>query len=153
MISYVAGVPGGTNDNDETGNPLGGWRRDFQRDRERNLGQATLLGGLLTFTTYQPFNDPCQQDGQSFLYGLHYQTGTSHFRSVFGGLGLGDDNQVLESFLLGRGLAITPNLHVGSGNPTAFIQTSTGVIIEIPQTDLPNNEFRSGRRSWREIVK
>ncbi|NLV25346.1 MAG: hypothetical protein GXY54_11260, partial [Deltaproteobacteria bacterium] len=153
LISYVAGVPGGTNDNDETGNPLGGWRRDFQRDRERNLGQATLLGGLLTFTTYQPFNDPCQQDGQSFLYGLHYQTGTSHFRSVFGGLGLGDDNQVLESFLLGRGLAITPNLHVGSGNPTAFIQTSTGVIIEIPQTDLPNNEFRSGRRSWREIVK
>ena len=29
-----------------------GWVLDFDLDRERNLGQATLLGGLLTFTTY-----------------------------------------------------------------------------------------------------
>jgi len=53
---------------------------------------------------------------------------------------------------LGTGLALTPSLHVGSGDAdaTAFVQTSTGEIIEIAQEDLPLKTFKSGRSSWRQ---
>ena len=131
-----------------------GWYRDFpvaSRPRERNLGQATLLGGLLTFTTYQPYDDLCQQEGQAYLYGLYYQTGTAWYSSVFGALGLDADDNVKESISLGRGLATTPNLHVGEGGPTAFVQTSTGEIVEMPQTNLPLGNYKTGRRSWEEV--
>lgn len=129
-----------------------GWYRDFpavSRLGERNVGQATLLGGLLTFTTYQPYDNPCKQEGIAYLYGLYYQTGTTWYRTVFSDRSLEGD-RVLESISLGRGLATTPNLHVGSGEgPTAFVQTSTGEIIEIPQTP-PLDNFKSGFQSWRE---
>jgi type IV pilus assembly protein PilY1 len=161
LITYIAGSSTtlGTNCVDidlddilETPTGKDGWYRDFPiitRPRERNVGQATLLGGLLTFTTYQPFADLCQQEGQANLYGLYYQTGTAWYKSVFGTEGL-DGTRVRESISLGRGLATTPNLHVGSGSgPTAFIQTSTGEIIEIPQQP-PLNIFKTGRQSWRE---
>ncbi len=57
-------------------------------NRERNLGQATLLGGLVTFTTYQPFTDVCRAEGNSYLYGVYYKTGTSWYENVFGEYGL-----------------------------------------------------------------
>ncbi|MCK7513399.1 MAG: hypothetical protein MZV70_61430 [Desulfobacterales bacterium] len=47
-----------------------------RQPRERNLGQGALLGGLLTFTTYQPYDDVCLSEGLSNLYGVYYQTGT-----------------------------------------------------------------------------
>ena len=148
LINYIAGSPGSCSTD-----AVDGWYRDFSRDRERNIGQATLLGGLLTFTTYQPYSDPCLQDGQAYLYGLHYQSGTSSYKSVFGDQGL-DGDRVRESISIGRGLATTPNLHVGkdsaTGDPTAFVQTSTGEIIELPQTNLPNSDFKTGRRGWLE---
>jgi type IV pilus assembly protein PilY1 len=161
LITYIAGsstTPGtscvDSNDDDvlDTLSGKNGWYRDFPkitRPRERNLGQATLLGGLLTFTSYQPFEDPCQQEGLANLYGLYYQTGTAWYKTVFGSQGL-EGERVLESIPLGLGLATTPNLHVGSGDgPTAFVQTSTGEIIELPETNLPY-DFKTGRQSWRE---
>jgi hypothetical protein len=44
----------------------------------------------------------------------------------------------------------TPNLHVGrqEGGATAFIQTSTGAIVEIGQ-ELPIENVKSGRINWR----
>ncbi len=140
-----------------------GWYRNFtNEDPERNVGQAALLGGLLTFTTYVPNTEVCEQDGEAYLYGLHYQTGTPNYQTVFGSDALeaiedSDDSLVKESISIGRGLATTPNLHVGSGGgggdddgPTTFVQTSTGEIVELPQTNLPK-AFRSGRRNWLEI--
>ena len=148
LINHIAGSPGSCSTD-----AVDGWYRDFssERPRERNVGQATLLGGLLTFTTYQPFDDPCLQDGEAYLYGLHYQSGTSSYKSVFGAQGL-DGDRVKESISIGRGLATTPNLHVGKGSegPTAFVQTSTGEIVELPQTNLPNSDFKTGRRGWLE---
>jgi len=164
LIEYIAGsstTPGTScvdSNNDgvittaDTLSGKNGWYRDLPkitRPRERNLGQATLLGGLLTSTTYQPYDDLCQQEGLAYLYGLYYQTGTSWYKTVFGSRGFEGD-RVLESIGIGRGLATTPNLHVGSGDgPTTFVQTSTGEIIEMPQTNLPN-QFKTGRQSWRE---
>ncbi|MCK5230514.1 MAG: hypothetical protein KAR13_09635, partial [Desulfobulbaceae bacterium] len=132
-----------------------GWYKNFLNDRERNLGQATLLGGLLTFTTYQPYQDLCQSEGLAFLYGVYYLTGTAWNKSIFGDDGLDADDNVLDVLLLGRGLATTPNLFVGKGDgggPKAFIQTSTGEIKEIPQTNLPISNYKSGKTSWRELT-
>ena len=135
---------------EHTNNAIGidGWYRELADVRERNLGQATLLGGLVTFSTYKPYADVCQAEGESFLYGVHYQTGTSWIKSVFGL----DGDKVLNRLSLGKGLALTPSLHVGTGDAdaTAFIQTSTGEIIEISQDELPLGNYKSGRSSWRQ---
>jgi type IV pilus assembly protein PilY1 len=134
-----------------------GWYRDFYpyENRERNVGQATLLGGLVTYTTYQPFNDVCQAEGNAYLYGLYYRTGTGWYKSIFGSRGVDGNNNAVEKLSLGRGLATTPNLHVGSGEPgskgaKAFIQTSTGEIQEIEQDNLPISDYRTGRSSFRQ---
>jgi len=50
---------------------------------------------------------------------------------------------------LGRGLATTPDLHVGKEEGSkAFVQTSTGTIVEIPQPNLPLGNMKTGRSSW-----
>ncbi len=142
----------------ETG--LDGWYRAFHDARERNLGASALLGGLLTFTTYQPYNDRCKAEGQSYLYGVHFQTGTAWTESVFGTFdeSLVDNNGtnqtvtiVKDKLGLGRGLSTTPSMHVGSDSDNAakaFIQTSTGEIIEVEQKNLPYKNTRSGRQNW-----
>ena len=62
-----------------------GWYHDFETgSTERNIGQATLLGDILTFTTYVPSADACTFGGASYLYALHYLTGTPYFESVIG---------------------------------------------------------------------
>ncbi|PLX48026.1 MAG: hypothetical protein C0613_12140 [Desulfobulbaceae bacterium] len=131
---------------------LDGWFREFPDARERNLGQATLLGGLVTFSTYKPYEDVCLAEGESFLYGVHYQTGTSWVKNLFGTYEFLGDTIVRTRLSLGKGLALTPSLHVGSGDAdaTAFVQTSTGEIIEIAQEELPLGNFKSGRSSWRQ---
>ncbi|WP_136808408.1 pilus assembly protein [Desulfosediminicola flagellatus] len=156
LEKYVAGIPVGdcTNDNADC---TDGWYKDFwpYTNRERNLGQGTLLGGLLTFTTYQPFSDVCQAEGEAYLYAVYYKTGTSWYENVFGDEGLDAYGNVENKLDLGRGLATTPNLHTGSGGsegPRAFVQTSTGEIKEIQQENLPIKAYKSGRSKWKEYI-
>lgn len=138
-----------------TGTGFDGWSRNFDvaglRPGERNLGQATLLGGLLTFTTYQPYTDPCRSEGLGYLYGVYYQTGTAWSKPVFGLL---DNDNSVDNIGLGRGLVTTPNLFVGSsedGNDgvKVFLQTSTGEIKGIVQGNLPYSGYKTGKISWR----
>ncbi len=174
LVDYIAGE-GCNDENQPTG--TAGWKLDFPDPRERNLGQATLFGGLVTFTTYQPFDDVCLPEGLAFLYAPYYQTGTAWHEPVFrGDIGL-DGDYVVSRLAIGRGLATTPNLHVGSeeggddeegeegddggggdegddtsdggGETKAIVQTSTGEIIEIEQPNLPVKAARTGRMSWR----
>jgi type IV pilus assembly protein PilY1 len=148
LIDHIAGH--GCDDKASTG--LAGWYRHFP-ETERNLGQATLLGGLLTYTTYQPFDDVCLPDGLSFLEAVYYQTGTAWHHAVFKspyGLSQDTPQEVLPRLGLGHGLALTPNLHVGrQDGARAFIQTSTGAIVEIDQA-LPIDNVKSGRINWRD---
>ena len=137
-----------------------GWYKHFApyENRERNLGQATLLGGLVTFTTYQPFSDVCKAEGESYLYGVYYKTGTSWHENVFGDYGLStimDKTYVKNKLSLGRGLSITPSLFTGSGEDgaKAFVQTSTGAILEIKQDNLPIDNYKTGRESWKEFER
>ena len=143
---------------------MDGWYHAFHDSRERNLGASALLGGLLTFTTYQPFNDKCEAEGLSYLYGIHFQTGTAWTNTVFGTFDETVDNGaggktvtiVKDKMSLGRGLSTTPSMHVGSNtdhDAKAFIQTSTGEIIEVEQKNLPVTGTKSGRQSWTDRVE
>jgi len=127
-----------------------GWFLDFPQPTERNLGQAALLGGLLTFTTYEPSDDACTMEGDSYLYFLYYKTGSAYKESVSGINSV--TNEVKKSTNLGLGLTITPNIHTGkSKGSKAFIQTSTGAIIGIQQANPAAT--KSGGVYWREVLQ
>jgi type IV pilus assembly protein PilY1 len=126
-----------------------GWLIDFTESKERNLGQATLLGDILTFTTYIPSIDPCEFEGETYLYALYYLTGTAYFASVVGTVTEGGQEVVLGKVDLGKGLSITPNIHLGREEGSkAFVQTSTGAIQMIDQ--INPGLIKSGISSWRE---
>ncbi len=155
LVNYIVGTGTGCNVTDSSGKD--GWYKEFLATKERNVGQATLLGGLLTYTSYQPYDDLCLPEGLGALYGVYYQTGTSFFIPVFlrnydNPLGVDVDNNVIDKVSLGRGLATTPNLHVGKEEGSkAFVQTSTGTIVEIPQPNLPLQNAKTGKTSWGEM--
>jgi type IV pilus assembly protein PilY1 len=129
-----------------------GWSRDFHHYKERNLGQATLLGGLVSYSTYIPDTDVCNPEGSGYLYGIFYQTGTSWFKDVFGRQPVNINTPIEEGIFLGKGLSTTPNIHVGKNvGGKAFIQTSVGQIVEIPQPNMPIENIKSGRIKWHDI--
>lgn len=161
LLNYIAGTGCTTLESTGVSTGIDGWYRDFHDPRERNLGAAALLGGLLTFTTYQPFNDKCKAEGVSYLYGVHFQTGTAWTDDVFGTSTQDGTTFVKDRLDLGTGMATTPSLIGGSDADykakadgdeeyaaKAFIQTSTGEIIEIKQKKLPFGKASSGRLNW-----
>jgi type IV pilus assembly protein PilY1 len=143
-------------DNDPVGANIypNGWKLNFSASRERNLGQAALLGDILTFTTYAPDPNACQNEGDSYLYATYYKTGTAFSRSVIGlgnetDPGDGSSKDVLRKQSLGKGLAVSPAMHTGREEGTkAFIQTSTGAILVIEQANP--GAVKSGRTYWME---
>ena len=58
MLNYIAGSCDATTDQ-TTKMGIDGWYRLLEDPLERIIGQSTLLGGLVTFTSYQPFSDVC----------------------------------------------------------------------------------------------
>jgi type IV pilus assembly protein PilY1 len=131
-----------------------GWKRDFLDARERNLGQASLLAGLVSYTSYRPYTDPCLSEGLGYLYGMYYLTGTAWVEDVFGTVDAESEprQENPDRMDLGKGLSTTPNIHVGKEEGgKAFIQTSVGKIKEIPQPKLPSKHVKSGRVKWRDI--
>jgi len=131
-----------------------GWKLNFSEIRERNLGQAALLGDILTFTTYAPDPNACQNEGDSYLYATYYKTGTAFSSSVIG-FGAqtdpadGTSKDVLRKQSLGKGLAVSPAMHTGKEKGTkAFVQTSTGAILVIEQANP--GAVKSGKTYWME---
>jgi len=143
LVNYIAGTDG--------------WYKNFLEPRERSLGQAVLIGGLLTFSTYQPFDDLCLSEGLAYLYGVYYLTGTAWHEAVFtggGDTGLDEAGNVIERVGPHLGMVTTPNIHVGKEEGSkAFVQTSTGTIVEIPQPNIPQKDIKTGRASWDEVTK
>ncbi|MFH0727569.1 MAG: PilC/PilY family type IV pilus protein [Pseudomonadota bacterium] len=124
-----------------------GWHLNFPVSGERNLGQAAVLGDIVAFTTYTPSANPCVYEGSSNLYVPYYKTGTAYFKSVVGVAG-GKVTKVID---LGGGMTTTPNLHTDTdkkGKMTTFVQTSTGAILTIEQTNP--GVIKSGKISWQE---
>lgn len=131
--------------------PKGGWYINFIEDDdslvgERNLGQAALIGGALTFTTFIPSEDPCLTGGTSWLWATYYKTGTAYHRPIIGEEG----SLSLRKISLGTGLTSTPSVHVGGEDGTkAYIQNSDG-SIQVIEEDNPYN-VKSGVITWAEV--
>lgn len=137
-----------------------GWYLDLPLPRERNLGSAALLGELLTFTTYQPSQDICNIEGNSYLRALYYKTGTAYYQPTIGyywddsrGTRTGEleygERKMMTTVSLGQGMAVTPNIHTGQGDGSeAFVQTSTGAIRGIKQVNPGMS--KSGKSGWKE---
>lgn len=135
-----------------------GWVLALPEERERVLGSNTLLGGLLTFTTYRPFEDICRPEGDAFYYGVHYQTGTAYWEPVFsapddkaGTSGTDGSPQAIATRIsIGQGFVTTPSLYLRrQQGMQALIGTGSGAIVAVPLSNLPLKTTRSGRSSWR----
>ena len=60
------------------------------------------------------------------------------------------ENKLLKKVSLGKGLSVTPNIHVGKQEGSkAFVQTSTGAIKTIEQKNPGGT--KSGVTSWEEV--
>ena len=150
LENYIRGEKCGPTADNAIG--IDGWYRHLVDLRERSLGMPVLLGGLTTFTTYQPSDDLCTPEGNSFLYGVYYLTGTAWYENVFGTYDYDSKEIVKDKLGLGLGLATSPSMVVGAEgqDAKAFVQTSTGEIVEVGQENLPVGSSQSGRTSWSE---
>ena len=130
-----------------------GWYINFPTSKERNLGQAALLGEILTFTTYIPSSAVCTFEGTTNLSALYYGTGTAYIESVVGTNAVDDGgvtrNELLKSVTLGVGMSTTASLHTGQHEGAkAYVQTSTGAILAVEQ--INPGMVKSGTISWGE---
>ena len=129
------------------------WQLNFSAGTgERTLGQAALMGGLLSFTSFIPESDICSAGGESCLWALYYKTGTAHYSGVLGTTDItvsGETKEMADAEIsLGRGLATSPNIHVGrEKGSSVFVQSSTGEITRIEQENPLST--KSGMQSWK----
>ena len=116
------------------------------------------MGGLINFTTYQPFQGACKPEGESYLYSLHFQTGTAYYAPMVDAgaahamSGSNDGSRPLATMRrpIGKGLATLPRLFIGRQQGSkAFVQTSAGAFVGITQPNLPVKTIKSGRLNWR----
>jgi len=135
-----------------------GWYLNFSETGERNLGQAGVLGDIVTFSTFVPNDDLCAYEGRSYLYALYYKTGTAYWKGVLmtednNGTGIDPDtHKVVSKIDIGKGYSETANIHTGrEAGSKAFVQTSTGAIISIEQANP--GITKSGKVSWQEMPK
>jgi type IV pilus assembly protein PilY1 len=154
--TLVADIKQTTADTD-TPKHYDGWILDITGG-ERCITKPTVLGGIVTFSTFEPDDDICAFEGESFLYALYYKTGTAFYESV---IGYGDETitvgsetykEISKSVSLGHGIAAKPSLHVGKAEGArAFIQSSTGEILVIDEENLPG-AYKSRPLHWILVV-
>ena len=135
----------------DTSSYVDGWQRTLLAG-ERNFGAATLFGGTLTYTTFDPVFDECAVDGDARLYILNGLTGTAGSPGIISQ----DENAIFNEYVidLGSSPATSPSLHTGDGyesdnKANAIIQTSDGAITTVEETN--QDTVRSGEVSWRQI--
>ena len=121
---------------------------------ERCITKPTVLGGIVTFSTYEPIADVCSYEGDSYLYALYYKTGTAYGKKIIGygshTITVGSDvyDEISKRTALGHGVSASPSLHVGKKKGARVIlQTSTGEILEIDEENLPE-AYKSRPINW-----
>ncbi|MBL7180828.1 MAG: hypothetical protein ISS65_11605, partial [Desulfobacterales bacterium] len=124
---------------------------------ERILTKPTLLGGIVFVPSFVPSSDVCGFGGDSYLYGVYFETGTAYYKTIFSDPSTvtytdagGDTHaQVVDKISLGAGKASSLGVHVGGEEGAkGFIQQSTGSIVAESLT--PALTIKSGLKSWRE---
>ncbi len=133
-----------------------GWVRTLSLSKERIIQKPSLLGGMVYVPSFVPNGDVCGYGGDSYLYGLYYETGTAYIEPGFANNGTTtvDINgqpvdQVVDKTSLGYGKASSLGIHVGQEEGAkGYIQQSTGTVHN---EDLnPALNIKSGLRCWRE---
>ncbi len=134
-----------------------GWTIDLEREGERSLSRAALLGGVLSFATYTPSTDPCVREGSSDGYALYYKTGTAYYEPVLGIIhddwnhdGKEDSGEMRrrKKFSIGSGLASSPAVHTGSDDGSSVIfQASDGSLFSVEE-DNPGLT-KSKKTGWK----
>lgn len=133
-----------------------GWYFNLE-SKERVLAKSSVLGGSVFFTTFIPNGDECSAGGDSRLYKLFFETGTSYPEK------LDPNNPICSSPPCEvpthgdevAGLPSAVGIHVGAkggsckGGVTGFVQQSTGAISGSCQK--PPNPIRSGVKGWRDF--
>ncbi len=132
-----------------------GWVRTLTTSKERVLTKPTVLGGIVLTPSFVPNEDICGFGGDSYLYGLYYETGTAYYEPVFAPgtttvVIQGQEHQkVLDKVDLGYGKASSVGIQVGVGEGAkSFIQQSTGTIVG--ETVIPAFDVKSALRSWQQ---
>jgi len=135
--------------------PENGWIRSLPISKERVLNKPSILGGVVFTPSFVPSGDICGSGGESYLYGLYYETGTAYYKPVLSqatqtvNISGQERVQSLESILLGAGKASSLGIHVGLGKQAiGFLQQSTGNILE--ESLNPVLTYKSSLKSWRE---
>lgn len=119
---------------------------------ERVLHEATIIGGIVTATTYKPnTSDVCQVQGTNALYAMYFQTGTAFSGgSVSNIIGLESDGVTVKRKLdLGTGVASKVNIVVSDNTITGFVQSSTGEILQIKNMST-SSSVRQGTKIFKE---
>jgi len=132
-----------------------GWYRTLSTSKERILSKPSVLGGIVFTTSYVPNEDICGFGGDSYLYGLYYETGTAFYEPVFKTetttieIQAQEMEKVVDKIELGSGKASSLGIQVGmEEGAKGFIQQSTGTIVS--ETINPAFNIKSGLKSWRE---
>jgi type IV pilus assembly protein PilY1 len=132
-----------------------GWYRTLSTSKERILAKPSLLGGIVFVPSFVPNEDICGFGGNSYFYGLYYETGTPYYEPVFetGTATIEIDGQQMEKVLgkieLGSGKASSLGVQVGmEEGAKGFVQQSTGTIVS--ETISPAFNIKSSLRSWQE---
>jgi type IV pilus assembly protein PilY1 len=146
------------NTEDQTSYPdyYDGWIRSLAVPGERVLTKGALLGGIVITASFLPTDDPCGFGGDSYLYGLYYETGTAYFNPVFieqGTTTVTVEEQevvkILEIYDLGRGKSSGVSAHLGrEEGAMGYVQQSTGAVTGVKIK--PAFSVKSSMRSWQE---
>lgn len=131
-----------------------GWMRTLTISKERGITKPTVLGGVVFTPTFVPNSDVCGYGGDSYLYGLYYESGTAFTSAVFDQgtqtvniSGVGDVTKVLDKKALGAGKSSSLGIHVGQEQgATGYIQQSTGAIMSVELN--PAFNIKSGLKAW-----
>lgn len=142
-----------------------GWFTTLPALGERSLSRASVLGGMVVFTTFSPdTGNVCNSKGSGRLYGLFYLTGTAYTASMLGTEAVGLNSNLSRFVELGAGLPSQVSVHVGR-NGTADNGTTgsaTGCSGRVTFYDGRNSAvdatcgkpalgFLSGLISWRDL--
>jgi type IV pilus assembly protein PilY1 len=132
-----------------------GWVKSLTITKERVLNKPSILGGIVFTPSFVPNDDICSSGGESYLYGVYYETGTAYYEPVFSQgtttvtLSGKSETQVIDRISLGAGKASSLGIHVGQGKEaTGFVQQSTGNVLT--EALNPALTVKSGLRSWQE---
>jgi type IV pilus assembly protein PilY1 len=117
--------------------PTYGWVLDLvdmagSNSGERVLEKASVLGGLVMFSSFKPNAEICQYGGGGRLYGLYYETGSAYKRDIFSLDDPAHGTKLERSIDLGQGRPSGLAMHIGQekGGKT-YVQQSTGTIEEM----------------------